>query len=115
MMGQSVPTNPNKLPWQRALVTLSTVVTAAFTLGMLYWAQTVFIPLAMGIFFAFVLSPLVTILERRKLGRTPSVLIVVAVALLAFLTTGAVITQQLASLSKTMAANTDKVKVKIGE
>ena len=115
MMGQSVPTNPNKLPWQRALVTLSTVVTAAFTLGMLYWAQTVFIPLAMGIFFAFVLSPLVTILERRKLGRTPSVLIVVAVALLAFLTTGAVITQQLASLSKTMAANTDKVKVKIDQ
>ena len=113
--GQNVPANPNKLPWQRALVTLSAVVTAAFTLGMLYWAQTVFIPLAMGVFFAFVLNPLVTILERRRLGRTPSVLIVVAVALLAFLTTGAVITQQLASLSKTMAANTDKVKVKIDQ
>ena len=36
--------SPNKLPWQRALITLSTVVTAAFVLAMLYWAQTVFIP-----------------------------------------------------------------------
>ncbi len=109
--GQHVP--PSKLPWQRALVTLSTVVTVAFVLGMLYWAQTVFIPLAMAVFFAFVLNPLVTILERRRLGRTPSVLIVVAVALLAFLGTGAVITQQLSSLSKTMVANSEKVKVKI--
>ena len=109
--GQHVP--PSKLPWQRALITLSTVVTVAFVLGMLYWAQTVFIPLAMAVFFAFVLNPLVTILERRRLGRTPSVLIVVAVALLAFLGTGAVITQQLSSLSKTMVGKSDTVKVKI--
>ena len=115
LTGQNVPTNPNKLPWQRALVTLSAVVTAAFTLGMLYWAQTVFIPLAMAIFFAFVLNPLVTVLERRRLGRTLSVLVVVTVALAMVVGTAAVITQQLASLSKTMVANKDKVKVKIDQ
>ena len=107
--------SPNKLPWQRALVTLSTVVTAAFVLAMLYWAQTVFIPLAMAVFFAFVLNPLVTILERRRLGRTASVLIVVAVAFGAVAGTAAVITQQLASLGKTMAANSEQVKVKIDQ
>lgn len=111
--GQHVPTNPNKLPWQRALVTLSTVVTAAFVLGMLYWAQSVFIPLAMAVFFAFVLNPLVMFLERRRLGRTASVLIVVAAALLTFVGIGAVITQQLGSLSRTMVAKADTVKVKV--
>jgi len=109
--GQTTPTN--KLPWQRALITLSAVVTAAFVLGMLYWAQTVFIPLALAIFFAFILNPLVLILERRRLGRTPSVLIVVALALLTFAGTGLIVTQQLASLSKTMVEKSDKVKTKI--
>ena len=113
--GLHLPPNPNKLPWQRALVTLSTVVTVAFVLGMLYWAQAVFIPLAMAVFFAFVLNPLVLILERRRLGRTASVLIVVTVALVAVAGTAAVITQQLASLGKTMAANSAQVKVKIDQ
>ncbi len=111
--GQNI--SPNKLPWQRALVTLSTVVTLAFVLAMLYWAQTVFIPLAMAVFFAFVLNPLVLILERRRLGRTASVLIVVTVALVAVVGTAAIITQQLASLGKTMADDSDRVKVKIDQ
>jgi predicted PurR-regulated permease PerM len=114
-MIQLPPVPPNKLPWQRALVNLSMVATSAFVLAILYFAQPVCIPLAMGIFFAFVLDPLVNFLERRGLGRTPAVLLVVGGALLIFLTTSAVIAQQVTSLGNTIGEKSENVKLKIAD
>ena len=44
--------------------------------GMLYWAQAVLVPLALAVLLTFVLTPLVTWLERW-IGRIPAVLAMV--------------------------------------
>jgi predicted PurR-regulated permease PerM len=48
----------------------------------LYFAQKVLIPLALAVLLAFVLAPLVELLQRRGFWRIPSVLLVVLLALL---------------------------------
>jgi predicted PurR-regulated permease PerM/methylmalonyl-CoA mutase cobalamin-binding subunit len=47
----------------------------------LYFAQEVFVPLALAILFTFILSPLSARLERFRFPRVPAVLIVVGLAL----------------------------------
>lgn len=48
----------------------------------LYWARQVLVPVALAVLLAFVLTPAVTLLQRYRLGRLPSVLIVVLSALM---------------------------------
>jgi predicted PurR-regulated permease PerM len=48
----------------------------------LYWAEMIFIPLALAVLLTFILSPLVTLLQRRGLPRVLSALLVVLLALL---------------------------------
>jgi predicted PurR-regulated permease PerM len=62
--------------WQRALVVLTGTVVVAVVIVMLYWAHMVFIPLALALFLAFLLNPMVRGLQRRGLGRVPSLLVV---------------------------------------
>jgi len=47
----------------------------------LYFAQDVFIPLALAVLFTFILSPLVKRLERLHLPRVPGILLVIALGL----------------------------------
>jgi len=54
--------------WQRAVVVLAGTVVATAVITCLYWAQAVFIPVALAVFLTFVLSPAVTALQRRRLG-----------------------------------------------
>ena len=46
--------------WQRAIMTLTGTVVGVVVIGTLYWAQSVFIPVALAGFLTFLLSPLVT-------------------------------------------------------
>jgi len=48
----------------------------------LYWAQKVLIPVALAVLLAFILGPLVNLVQRRGLPRVPSVLLVVIFAFL---------------------------------
>lgn len=64
----------------------------------LYWARQVLIPLALAVLLAFILTPVVAALQRRGLGRLPSVLIVVILALLLVSGIGYIISRQLNSL-----------------
>ncbi len=66
--------------WQVALLILTGTVVGVVVITCLYWAQTVFIPVAMAVFLAFLLAPLVTALQRRGLRRLPSVILVVMLA-----------------------------------
>src|SRR3954449_2828708 len=61
----------------RPIVTLGGLVLVT---GFLYWARPVLVPLAMAILLAFILTPPVDILQRRGLGRVPSVLLVVVLS-----------------------------------
>jgi predicted PurR-regulated permease PerM len=66
--------------WQRAVVVLTGTVVGVVVISCLYWAQVVFIPLALALFLTFLLAPLVRTLQRRHLGRLPSVIVVVLLA-----------------------------------
>src|SRR5690242_9273672 len=63
--------------WQRAIVTLTGTVIGVVVIGTLYWAQAVFIPVALAGFLTFLLSPLVSRLRQLGLPRTPSVIVAV--------------------------------------
>ena len=74
---------PSATPaWQVSLAVMATTVVGSALVACLYWAQAICVPVALATFLAFLLSPLVTTLHRRGLGRTPSVLLVVLAAIL---------------------------------
>ncbi len=98
---------------QRALVALTATVITIALLAVLYWARSIFIPIALAIFLAFVLGPVVAWLQRRRLGRTPSVIVVVAVVVLAALGVGFVVTQQMAGLAETLPDRREAIKEKL--
>jgi predicted PurR-regulated permease PerM len=100
---------------QRALVALTATVVTVSLLAVLYWARSIFIPVALAIFLAFVLGPVVAWLQRRRLGRTPSVVVVVALVVLTAVGIGAVVTQQMASLADTLPDRRDAIKAKLTE
>lgn len=64
----------------------------------LYWARQVLIPVALAVLLAFILTPAVSALQRRHLGRLPSVFLVVLLALLLLGGVGYVISRQLDNL-----------------
>jgi predicted PurR-regulated permease PerM len=64
----------------------------------LYWARQVLIPVALAVLLAFILTPAVSALQRRGLGRLPSVIVVVLLALLLVGGTGYVVSRQITTL-----------------
>jgi predicted PurR-regulated permease PerM len=53
----------------------------AIVLGLLYFGQEILIPLALAVLIAFLLAPVVSTLERLRLGRVTSTLLVVVAGL----------------------------------
>src|SRR5262249_4372826 len=74
------------------------VCTLLLVIAFLYFARQVLIPLALAVLLAFILSPLVTRLQRRGLGRTSSVAVVVTLAFLALGLFGWVLSRQVTEL-----------------
>jgi predicted PurR-regulated permease PerM len=54
-----------------------TVVTAVVCIAALYFARSVLVPIALAVLFAFLLAPLVNLLQKAHLGRTGPVIVVV--------------------------------------
>ena len=79
----------------------------------LYWARTVFIPVALAVFLTFLLAPLITSLQRHGLRRLPSVILVVMLA--GALLGGGVwlVTAQVTSLAGEVPKYTDIIKGKV--
>jgi predicted PurR-regulated permease PerM len=73
-----MPKPPPNGNLQRNLAILTGTVLVVVIVGCLYWAQEILIPLALAIYLAIVLTPLVTGLQRRGLGRVLAVLLVTA-------------------------------------
>jgi predicted PurR-regulated permease PerM len=88
----------NSREWQRAVILLAGVSVVAVAGFVLYWAQSIFIPLTMAAFLTFLLNPLVLSLRRHGLWRTPSVLIAVLVTALLLTSVGWMATTQISSL-----------------
>jgi predicted PurR-regulated permease PerM len=60
---------------------LLAVVVAVVTIAALYFARVVLIPFALAVLFTFILTPVVRLLERARLGRAFSSLLVVVLTL----------------------------------
>jgi len=82
---------------QRSFYFLGSLVLA---FGLVYWAQRVLIPVALAILLSFVLTPGVSALQRRGLGRFPSTFAVVILALLVLGAVGWLIVRQMDSLAE---------------
>ena len=46
--------------WQRSIIVLTFTVVSVVAIAILYWAQSIFIPVALAAFLTFLLSPVVT-------------------------------------------------------
>src|SRR5271170_3780932 len=79
----------------RALIMLGGIVLATATL---YWAQKILIPLALAVVLAFVLNPVVAIVQRRGLPRVPSVILIACLSFLLLGCMGVVLTLQVKRL-----------------
>jgi predicted PurR-regulated permease PerM len=99
--------------WQRALVVLAGTVVGVVVVSCLYWAQKVFIPVALAVFLTFLLAPLVSFLQRRHLRRTPSVALVVLLAALLLAGVVWLVTAEVTSLAGELPKYTENVKEKI--
>ena len=99
--------------WQLALIILTGTVVGVVVVSCLYWARTVFIPVALAVFLAFLLAPLVATLQSRGLRRLPSVIMVVVLA--AALLGGVVwlVTAQVTSLAGEVPQYTENIKGKV--
>jgi len=105
-----IPTSKNNS--SNALVGIWTVVLTAFVISTLFFAREILIPLALAALLTFLLSPLVTWIERW-VGRIAAVLVVVA---LIFAVTGAagwMLTRQLVDLATKLPEYKDNIAAKL--
>ena len=105
-MARSIPTT-SKTPRFVLLASVCVVVAA------LYFAQGVLIPLALATLLTFLLSPLVQRLERWRLHRVPSVIVVVVLAFGVLGVLGWVVVDQVMSLARDLPAYKDNIKAKL--
>jgi predicted PurR-regulated permease PerM len=95
---------------------LSELLILTFSLtaiAVLYLAKTVVVPLALAILFSFLLSPLVTLLERIRLPRVLAILVVILAAGIAVGTMGWTVFNQLVSVTDHMADFTYNINRKL--
>ncbi len=98
---------------QRALVVLTGTVVGVVVVFALYWAQTILIPVALAVYLAFLLKPLVSAFQRRRLGRIPSVLLAVFLVALLLGGMGWAVTHQVTGLVEELPQYTDNIQAKI--
>jgi len=79
----------------------------------IYLSREVLIPLALAVLISFLLTPAVVWLERMKLSRTISVLIVVGLALFLLLTFGWVVGRQFASVLDQLPSYQGELRTKV--
>ena len=83
------------------------------TVATLYFGREVLVPITLALLLAFVLAPLVGLLRRLRIGRVPSVLLAVLVAVGLILAVGGVIGTQLADLTTNLPQYAETVENKI--
>ena len=92
---------------------LLAIVASAVTVTALYFAKIVFVPLALAMLFAFVLTPLVTFLEKLRLGRTLSTLVVVLLTLTSVAGVGWVVAKQFVDVLNQLPRYQSNIKEKL--
>src|SRR5687767_14377956 len=95
-----------------ALVGIWTVALTAFVISTLYFAREILIPLALSALLTFLLSPLVTMIERW-IGRIAAVLAVVTLMFVIAVGAGWMLTRQLVDLATKLPEYKDNIVAKV--
>jgi predicted PurR-regulated permease PerM len=99
--------------WEQTVSKLHAIILGIAVIVSLYWAQVIFIPLALAIFLSFILNPLVRTVQRTGLPRVPSVVLVVFLAALVLAGIGWLVTRQTTGLINELPNYTDNIRNKI--
>ena len=78
-----------------------------------YLAKPVLVPLCLAVLLSFILTPLVTLVQRRGVRRVPAVLVVVLSALIVAAVTSWVVGVEVGKLAQDLPTHTDQVKRKV--
>jgi predicted PurR-regulated permease PerM len=89
------------------------IVLVLGTLGVLYFARGILIPLAFALILAFLLTPAVTMLERIRISRIPAVILIVLTTTGAVAFTGWVIAGQLVEVANRLPGYRENIHHKI--
>jgi predicted PurR-regulated permease PerM len=108
-----MPHNNRNRSWQNAILVLTSTIVAAVVVACLYWAQTIFIPLAMAVYLTFLLSPLVSALQRRGLRRVPAALLTLLLAVLVLGAGVYLVTTQVTSLATRLPRYSATIQTKV--
>lgn len=81
-------------------------------IGVLYWAQAVLVPVCLAVLLTFVLSPLVTWLQRR-IGRLTAILTVVILVFSALGLTGYAVYRQMSSMGEALPTYRHNIRAKV--
>jgi len=92
---------------------LLVVVVAVAVICALYFASVVFVPIALAMLFAFVLTPIVKLFERGRLGRTLSTSLVVILTLAGVGAVGWMVARQFADVLNQLPEYQSNIKEKI--
>ncbi len=101
---------PPLVPGLRGLLTLAVGVVL---IAALYLGREVFVPLVLAVLLSFVLAPVVNLLRRLHLGRVPSVIVAVLLALGVIGGIGTVIGTQVAGLAGNLPQYQTTVQTKV--
>ena len=112
MMQTPLPKLINQSASAKALVGIWTILLAVFIIGALFVARDILIPMALAALLTFLLTPLVTVLERW-LGRICSVLLVVLLILAAAAGGGWMLTSQLVDLAAKLPDYQNNIQAKL--
>jgi len=96
----------------RAFVQLASL---ALVLGLLYWLRPVLVPIALAVLLTFVLSPLVTLVQRRAVPRVLAVVASVSLAFALIAGLGSMVARELNSLVDALPRYEHNLKVRIAE
>jgi predicted PurR-regulated permease PerM len=94
----------------RPLIVFGAVVLVTASL---YWARDVLIPIALATLLTFLLNPVANTIQRWGLGRTASVVMVVALAFSLIAGAGWALTQQVSTLGNDVPTYTAAIKEKV--
>lgn len=92
---------------------LETMVVAVVVVVVLYLGRAIAIPIAIAVLISFSLGPLVSLLRRHRVGRLPSVVIVVAPALLALGAFAYLVTTEIGRLAENIPSYQSNIEQKL--
>lgn len=92
---------------------LRVLIALVLIVGIIYFGKDVLVPLALAVLLTFILTPLVTAIQRRGLGRVPAVLSVVTMTLVLATLVGWGVGTQVARLITDLPDHRTEIQAKI--